>query len=133
MDTIQTNFQKDIDAISQIHIVPGLLDVICKSTNMGFAAIARVTEERWITCAVRDDIQFGLKPGDELEIKTTICDEIRHDKKAVVIDHVEKDPLFQTIIRLHNMVSKVIFRYPFCDRTVVFSGRFVRLIRNPIF
>ena len=94
MDTIQTNFQKDIDAISQIHIVPGLLDVICKSTNMGFAAIARVTEERWITCAVRDDIQFGLKPGDELEIKTTICDEIRHDNKAVVIDHVEKDPLF---------------------------------------
>lgn len=94
MDTIQPNFQKDIDAISQIHIVPGLLDVICKTTKMGFAAIARVTEERWITCSVLDDIQFGLKPGDELEIKTTICDEIRHDNKAVVIDHVDEDPLF---------------------------------------
>lgn len=91
----EQTFQKDIDDITQIHIVPGLLDVICQTTKMGFAAIARVTEERWISCSVLDKINFGLKPGDELEIKTTICNEIRHDKKAVVIDHVAKDPLFR--------------------------------------
>jgi len=90
----EQTFQKDIDDITQIHIVPGLLDVICQTTNMGFAAIARVTEERWISCSVLDKINFGLKPGDELEIKTTICNEIRHDNKAVVIDHVAEDPVF---------------------------------------
>jgi signal transduction histidine kinase len=88
------NFQKDIDTIQQIPIVQNLLDVVCQTTGMGFAAIARVTEDRWITCSSRDDLGFGLKPGDELQIKTTICDEIRQSKKAVVIDHVDKDPQF---------------------------------------
>jgi len=92
-DTEHT-FQSDIDNISRIKMIPGMLEVICLSTGMGFAAVARVTEDRWITCSVKDDINFGLKPGDELEIKTTICNEIRHDNTAVVIDHVAKDPLF---------------------------------------
>ncbi|KGO94600.1 GAF domain-containing sensor histidine kinase [Flavobacterium subsaxonicum] len=88
------NFQEDIDNIGQIPIITQLLDVICQTTGMGFAAVARVTEERWITCTARDDIGFGLKPGDELEIKTTICNEIRENNKPVIIDHVAKDPLF---------------------------------------
>ncbi|TRW24378.1 GAF domain-containing protein [Flavobacterium zepuense] len=91
---IEENFQEDIKNIGQIPIITQLLDVICQTTGMGFAAVARVTEDRWITCSVRDDISFGLKPGDELEIKTTICNEIRENHKPVVIDHVSKDPLF---------------------------------------
>ncbi len=87
-------FQQDIDDIAQIPIVSRLLDVVCQTTGMGFAAIARVTEDNWITCSVHDDINFGLKPGDELEIKTTICDEIRMHQKSVVIDHVATDPNF---------------------------------------
>lgn len=57
---------------------------------MGFAAIARVTQHRWIACEVRDEIQFGLKPGGELKVETTICNEIRNHHKAVIIDHVDK-------------------------------------------
>ncbi len=89
------DLQKDIDDIGQIAIIPSLLDVICRTTGMGFAAVARVTEDRWITCQVRDDIGFGLKPGDELQIKTTICNEIRDLGKAVIIDHVAEDPDFK--------------------------------------
>lgn len=58
---------------------------------MRFAAIARVTEDRWITCTARDEISFGLKPGDELKIETTICSEVRADNKAVFIDNVADD------------------------------------------
>jgi hypothetical protein len=58
---------------------------------MGFAAVARVTEDRWIACAVRDSIQFGLQPGGELKVATTICDEIRKNRTAVVIDHAAQD------------------------------------------
>jgi hypothetical protein len=36
---------------------------------MGFAAVARVTEDRWVACAVKDDIAFGLKPGGELDLE----------------------------------------------------------------
>lgn len=75
-------------------MMPTLLDVICRTTGMGFAAVARVTEQRWITCSVKDDIAFGLKPGDELKVETTICHEIRQSGEPVIIDHVEKDELF---------------------------------------
>ena len=64
------------------------------ATGMGFAAVARVTEDRWIACQVLDAINFGLKPGGELAVKTTICDEIRDSRKAVIIDEVAKDQVY---------------------------------------
>ena len=54
-----------VTAISQIAAVPTILEVVCRTTGMGFAAVARVTEDQWIACAVRDEIDFGLKPGGE--------------------------------------------------------------------
>ncbi len=88
----EENFKQDIINIKNISIVPNLLNVICQTTGMGFAAIARVTEDRWITCSALDNLEFGLKPGDELQVKTTICDEIRQNPKAVIIDNVSEDP-----------------------------------------
>jgi signal transduction histidine kinase len=88
------DFSADIAAVGAIGSVPTILEVICRTTGMGFAAVARVTEDRWITCQVRDELAFGLKPGDELQVQTTICDEIRDSQQAVVIDHVDEDPLF---------------------------------------
>jgi len=58
---------------------------------MGFAAVARVTEDRWIACGVLDEIDFGLKPGGELKVETTICNEIRQSREPVVIDNVAED------------------------------------------
>jgi GAF domain-containing protein len=63
---------------------------------MGFAAVARVTESRWIACQVEDRIEFGLDPGDELEIKKTICADVRDCGRAIVIDHVGADPEWRT-------------------------------------
>ena len=94
MAPLEANLQADVDAISRIPIVPNLLEVICRTTGMGFAAIARVTEDRWITCSVRDEILFGLVPGSELKVETTICHEIRQSGQAVIIDHVDKDTAF---------------------------------------
>lgn len=90
----QQNFEQDILAINSIDSVPAILEVICKTTGMGFAAVARVTDQKWIACAVRDEIQFGLKPGGELLLETTICNEIRQSNQAVIIDHVAEDPAF---------------------------------------
>lgn len=88
------NFADDLEAVSRIIAVPTILEVVCRTTGMGFAAVARVTEERWIACAVRDEIAFGLVPGGELRVATTICDEIRDSGRAVVIDHVAEDDNF---------------------------------------
>lgn len=88
------DFAEDLVAVSQIDAIPKILEVICRSTGLGFSAVARVTEDRWIACAVRDGIGFGLQPGGELRVETTICNEIRQTGRSVVIDHVSQDPLF---------------------------------------
>jgi signal transduction histidine kinase len=90
--SMEKEFQADIDAISRLPAVPTILDVICRTTGMGFAAVARVTSDRWIACSVKDDIAFGLKPGGELKVETTICHEIRQSGEAVVFDHASEDP-----------------------------------------
>ena len=88
------DFQPDLDAIASIPAVALILEVICRTTGMGFAAVARVTDQRWVCCAVKDDIAFGLKPGGELKLQTTICNEIRASRALVVIDHVAEDRIF---------------------------------------
>jgi len=88
-------FETDIAAIAGIDAVPTILEVVCKTTGMGFAAVARVTEDRWIACGVRDGIAFGLEPGGELKVETTICHEIRQSRKPVIIDHVAEDEIFR--------------------------------------
>jgi signal transduction histidine kinase len=94
LDTNQVRLLADVDAISRIPAVINILEVICKTTEMGFAAVARVTEEHWMACAVNDQINFGLKPGEQLKLETTICHEIRASNEAVVIENVAEDPLY---------------------------------------
>ncbi|GJD52802.1 Sensor histidine kinase RcsC [Methylobacterium crusticola] len=84
----------DILAVSSIAAVPTILEVVCRTTGMGFAAVARVTEDRWVACQVRDDIAFGLQPGGELRVETTLCREIRRSGTAVVIDNVSEDAVY---------------------------------------
>jgi len=91
----ESSLQDDMATVARIEVVPAILDVVCRITGMGFAAIARVTDSRWIACAVRDDIQFGLKPGSELKIETTICNEVRRHGKLVAINNVAEDPVYR--------------------------------------
>jgi len=88
------NIKADVEKVSHISIIPTILEIICRTTDMGFAAVARVTEDRWVACEVRDEIMFGLISGGELKVDTTICHEIRQSGKEVVIDHVAKDDIF---------------------------------------
>jgi signal transduction histidine kinase len=88
---MEAEFADDLSAIARIESVQKILEVVCRMTGLGFSAVARVTETRWIACAVRDEIQFGLLPGGELEVGTTICDAIRQNNEPVVIDHVAED------------------------------------------
>ena len=81
----------EVIALGRDERLRAILRDICGATGMGFAAIARVTEQRWIACLVEDRIAFGLDPGGELKIHETICDEIRDSGEAVVIDDASDD------------------------------------------
>ena len=85
------DLQADVEAVSRIEAVPTILDVVCRVTGMGFATVARVTDDRWIACAVLDKIAFGLAPGGELKLSATICNQVRESREPVVIDHVAED------------------------------------------
>jgi len=92
----QTDFSSDLQAIGSIDAVPVILSMVKHMTGMRFAAVARVTESKWIACAVDDSIDFGLLPGGELVLESTICHEIRQHHQPVIFGHASQHPLFST-------------------------------------
>ncbi len=89
------DFSKDIARVAGIAAIPTILDVVLRMTGMGFAAVARVTDDRWITCQSLDHVGFGLKPGDELPVESTLCDEIRGHRQPIVFDDAVEEPLYR--------------------------------------
>ena len=85
------DFQADLDAIAAIPAVPTILEVVCRTTGMGFAAVARVTEDRWVV--LRRPRRDRLRP--EARRRTEGGNHhLRRDPRqprAVVIDHVAED------------------------------------------
>jgi len=114
------DFQDDLDAIAAIPAIPTILEVVCRTTGLRFAAVARVTDDRWICLASKDDIAFGLASGGELEVGTTICNEIREHRRAVAIDHVAESPDFC----LHPTPLKYGFQSYISVPIVMADGRF---------
>jgi signal transduction histidine kinase len=83
--------QTDIVLVNRIAVIPTILDVICHTTGMGFAAITRVTDNHWLVCSVKDDIAFGVIPGDELKVEAIIGQELKASHQPVIIEHVVQD------------------------------------------
>ena len=93
-DMLQTDIDASVEAISRLSVVPRILDAVVRATGMRFAAVARVTEDRWTACAVRDDLGFGLKPGEDLILETTICNDIRSHRQPVVFGHASAHAVY---------------------------------------
>ena len=91
-----TTLEQDIAAIAGIQAVPRLLKVLCETTGMGFAAVARVTDDKWVACAVEDRVSFGLVPGGELPVESTLCNTVRHTDAAIFIDQASQDAIYRT-------------------------------------
>jgi signal transduction histidine kinase len=85
----------DIAAVGRIESVPQLLDILCSVTGMGFSAVARVTDGTWTLCAVKDKINFGLLPGGQLPVNSTLCIEARTSGSPIVIDQASSDPVYR--------------------------------------
>lgn len=88
--------EADANRNDQETAIRQILEEVAAVTSMGFVAVACVTETRWIACQVLDQIDFGMSPGDELHVSTTICNDIRESGNAVVIDNVAGNPKWQT-------------------------------------
>lgn len=97
MDTLtDPDLLNDIAEIGRIQAVPRILETVAHITGSRFAAIARVTETTWTACATLDTLGFGLVPGGQLVLETTICDEIRRSATSVVFANASAHPLYST-------------------------------------
>jgi signal transduction histidine kinase len=92
---MQKHIAADIAQIQAIAAVPTILETVAALTGLRFVCVARVTADSWTTCAVLDRLDFGLKVGDGLDITTTICEEVRDTRSAVVIDSVADDDRYR--------------------------------------
>lgn len=85
----------DIAKVARIEVVPRILRLVCQVTGMGYAVVARVTEDRWVACGVEDRIDFGLGVGGELEIQTTLCNEVRQGREPIFFSDVDKSDAYR--------------------------------------
>ena len=58
-------------AFNEMEGVQTILRVLRRVTGMRIALVARIAEDSWTACAVLDEANFGLKPGDQLELHNT--------------------------------------------------------------
>jgi GAF domain-containing protein len=73
-----------------------VLSEVASLTGMGFVAVAQIADTRWIACHILDQIDFGMSPGDELRVSTTICNDIRESGNAVVISDASSESQWNT-------------------------------------
>mgnify|MGYP002739573805 FL=1 len=83
-----------IAEIERISAVPQILETVAHITGSRFTAVARVTDTGWVACATYDTLGFGLKPGGQLELESTICHEIRLSPKPVIFSHASQHPVY---------------------------------------
>jgi signal transduction histidine kinase len=109
MNDSTEDIARDVATVARIGAVPSMLRVICKNTGLGFAAVARVTEGTWTACAVQDNIKFGLMPGGQLDVHTTLCSESRAMRRPIVVDHASLDPVYRNhhTPRIYNIESYI--------------------------
>ena len=123
---------KDIQAIQSIESVPHIMTMLADATELRFICIARVTDNHWKSCSVLDKIEFNMKPGDELDIKTTLCDTVRATRAPVVIENASSDEIYSTndIPVMYGFESY--FSYPIYDHQGKFFGTICGLDPLPV-
>lgn len=88
------DFQADINKLADSNLIGTILETVMLATNMRFAAVARVTADRWIACRTVDEVNFGLNAGDEIEIDSTFCQSVRQTSEKVVFNDAATDKVY---------------------------------------
>ena len=89
------DFQSDIEMLAASETVGTLLETVMLATDMRFAAVARVTTDRWVACRTVDEVNFGLSEGDEIGIDHTFCQSVRETSEKVMFNDVATDDVYR--------------------------------------
>lgn len=80
------------ETIARFGSTGAILDVVRRTTGMGFAAIAQVTDDAWTACAVSDGLGFGMAPGDSVPAEASMCVNVRRTRRPLAIGDIAADP-----------------------------------------
>ena len=119
---MNSSIERDIRTIQSIEAVPHIMKMLSDATGLRFICVARVTEDNWTMCSVLDQVNFNLIPGDELDIKTTFCSQVRKSTKPIVIEHAKEDTVYREseIPIMYGFESY--FSYPIYNKNGDFFG-----------
>ncbi|TQF12044.1 GAF domain-containing sensor histidine kinase [Myxococcus llanfairpwllgwyngyllgogerychwyrndrobwllllantysiliogogogochensis] len=128
---LPVGFTADVQAIARIDAVKTVLRVLLQTTGLRLAVVARVTAQEWRCCAVLDEMNFGLNPGDTLAITTTFCNTVRVSATPLLVNHASEDPRFANhpAPRLYGVESYI--AVPVYRRDGSFFGVMCALDANP--
>ena len=106
MDNSQ-EIARAVVAMGRVDIVPTLLKVLCEMTGLRFAAVAHVEGTTWTAYAVRDDLSFGVRPGDELSFASSLGFDWRAAHLPIVFEQARTDssPSGQTFRSIKSFIS----------------------------
>jgi GAF domain-containing protein len=87
--------QQCVNEVQAISAVPDIMNTLAALTGLRMICVAHVTETTWTACAVLDQLNLGLKPGDPLDVTTTLCEDVRDTGIAIVIDSIDDSPVYR--------------------------------------
>lgn len=118
--------------ITSIDSVPHILKLVAETTGIGFICIAHVTKESWTACAVYDEINFQLKSGDNLEVTSTLCNNVRAMQAEIVIEHASEDPVYHNNPVPKQYGFESYFSVPLYHADGSFFGTLCGLDKKPV-
>lgn len=93
---VSESLQRDVRAVASLSSIPTILAAMREVTGLRFGVIARVTPREWVACAVYDELEFGLRPGDPLEISNTFCSRVNATNEPVVMNDATTSEKYRT-------------------------------------
>lgn len=79
-------------AIAEIEATTDILRLVTKLTRMRFAAIAKFSDNQWVTCSVYDPSNLGIEAESTFDLETTICSDFCINPEALFIPQISQSP-----------------------------------------
>lgn len=84
----------DAQVAEQVEGVPRMLRAIHELTGMRFTALSRVDQTHWSALAFYDQLDFGMAPGQKLELEVTICGDALKSREVIVFGAAADHPVY---------------------------------------
>ncbi|QDA36402.1 GAF domain-containing sensor histidine kinase (plasmid) [Paracoccus liaowanqingii] len=85
----------DLAVITGNPAVPTMLETVCLAAGVRFAAIGRVTDKHWTMCSVKDQLDLGLAPGDQLVVESTLCHQVRTCATEIIVNDIRQHEVYR--------------------------------------